>query len=74
MQIAPVMSFFAFHLLILSLIPVLQTEVAVSLNSNDVQIFSRQGNDWKPTETLSEVRRSPVLSTLLHILTVPRIA
>ncbi|OBZ65711.1 Actin-related protein 2/3 complex subunit 1, partial [Grifola frondosa] len=28
--------------------------VAVSLNSNDVQIFARQGNEWKPTETLSE--------------------
>lgn len=31
-----------------------RTQVAVSLNSNDVQIFARQGNDWKPSETLSE--------------------
>lgn len=31
-----------------------RTQVAVSLNSNDVQIFARQGNDWTPTETLSE--------------------
>ncbi|THG99961.1 hypothetical protein EW026_g2471 [Hermanssonia centrifuga] len=31
-----------------------RSEVAVSLNSNDVQIFARQGNDWKSTETLSE--------------------
>lgn len=34
-----------------------ETEVAVSLNSNDVQIFAREGHEWKPTETLSEVRR-----------------
>jgi len=31
-----------------------RSEVAVSLNSNDVQIFSREGHDWKPSETLSE--------------------
>ncbi|KAI0345252.1 actin-like protein ARPC3 [Trametopsis cervina] len=31
-----------------------RTQVAVSLNSNDVQIFARQGNDWKATETLAE--------------------
>ena len=33
-----------------------RAEVAVSLNSNDLQIFSRSGADWTPTETLSEVR------------------
>ncbi|KAI0094060.1 actin-like protein ARPC3 [Irpex rosettiformis] len=31
-----------------------RTRVAVSLTSNDVQIFDRHGNDWKPTEVLSE--------------------
>ncbi|GBE81730.1 Actin-related protein 2/3 complex subunit 1 [Sparassis crispa] len=31
-----------------------RSQVAVSLNSNDVQIFSRERQDWKPTETLSE--------------------
>ena len=31
------------------------TEVAVSLNTNDVQIYSRQGPDWVVTEALSEV-------------------
>lgn len=31
------------------------SEVAVSLNSKDVQIFARQGSDWTSTETLSEV-------------------
>jgi len=31
-----------------------RSEVAVSLNSNDVQIFARQGQEWKQTETLSE--------------------
>ncbi|EKM55281.1 uncharacterized protein PHACADRAFT_255781 [Phanerochaete carnosa HHB-10118-sp] len=31
-----------------------RSQVAVSLNSRDVQIFARQGNDWTPTETLSE--------------------
>jgi len=29
-------------------------DVAVSLNSNDAQIYSRVGSDWKVTETLSE--------------------
>jgi actin related protein 2/3 complex subunit 1A/1B len=32
------------------------TELAVSLNSNDVQIYSRSGQEWVPTDTLSEVR------------------
>ena len=27
----------------------------MSLNTNDVQIYSRQGPDWVVTETLSEV-------------------
>ncbi|KZT09756.1 actin-like protein ARPC3 [Laetiporus sulphureus 93-53] len=31
-----------------------RSEVAVSLSSNDVQIFARQGQEWKQTETLSE--------------------
>ncbi|KAI0064732.1 actin-like protein ARPC3 [Artomyces pyxidatus] len=31
-----------------------RTQVAVSLNSNDVQILSRSGNDWNTTETLAE--------------------
>ena len=31
------------------------SEVAVSLNSKDVQIFSKTRDDWKATETLSEV-------------------
>ncbi|ETW86151.1 hypothetical protein HETIRDRAFT_407878 [Heterobasidion irregulare TC 32-1] len=31
-----------------------RSQVAVSLNSNDLQIFSRSGADWTPTETLSE--------------------
>ncbi|KAI0703563.1 actin-like protein ARPC3 [Cytidiella melzeri] len=31
-----------------------RSQVAVSLNSNDVTIFSRKGNDWKSTETLAE--------------------
>jgi len=31
-----------------------RSQVAVSLNSKDVTIFSRQGHDWKPSETLSE--------------------
>jgi actin related protein 2/3 complex, subunit 1A/1B len=30
-------------------------ELAVSLNSNDAQIMSRQGQEWKVIETLSEV-------------------
>ncbi|KIJ24947.1 hypothetical protein M422DRAFT_274168, partial [Sphaerobolus stellatus SS14] len=29
-------------------------QVAVSLNSNDAQIFTRSGSDWNLTETLSE--------------------
>ncbi|KAJ7746941.1 actin-related protein ARPC3 [Mycena maculata] len=29
-------------------------QVAVSLNSNDAQIFTRQGTAWTPTETLAE--------------------
>jgi len=29
-------------------------QVAVSLNSNDAQIYTRAGSDWKLTETLSE--------------------
>lgn len=32
-----------------------QSDVAVSLNSNDAQIFSRQGSEWVATETLAEV-------------------
>ncbi|KAF8636664.1 hypothetical protein AX17_003470 [Amanita inopinata Kibby_2008] len=31
-----------------------RTQLAVSLNSNDAQIFTRIGSDWTPTETLSE--------------------
>jgi len=31
-----------------------RSQVAVSLNSTDVQIFSKVKNDWKATETLSE--------------------
>ncbi|KDQ61134.1 hypothetical protein JAAARDRAFT_32139 [Jaapia argillacea MUCL 33604] len=31
-----------------------RSQVAVCLNSNDVTIFSRAGNDWKVAETLSE--------------------
>jgi len=31
-----------------------RTQVAVSLNTNEVQILSRSGNDWTPTEMLSE--------------------
>ncbi|KAI0317567.1 actin-like protein ARPC3 [Amylostereum chailletii] len=31
-----------------------RSQVAVSLNSNDVQILSRTGREWTPTETLSE--------------------
>lgn len=29
-------------------------QLAVSLNSNDVQIYARQGQDWTPTDTLKE--------------------
>ena len=32
------------------------SELAVSLNSNDAQIFARKGAEWIPIETLSEVR------------------
>ena len=31
-------------------------EIAVSLNSNEVRIYARQGNDWNHIDTLSEVR------------------
>lgn len=31
-----------------------RTQLAVSLNSNDAQIMSRHGQEWKVTETLSE--------------------
>jgi actin related protein 2/3 complex subunit 1A/1B len=31
-----------------------RSQLAVSLNSNDAQIMSRQGHEWKVTETLSE--------------------
>ncbi|KAG8754214.1 hypothetical protein FRC12_011266 [Ceratobasidium sp. 428] len=31
-----------------------RSQVAVSLNSNEVQIFSKNGGEWKSTETLSE--------------------
>jgi len=31
-----------------------RSQLAVSLNSNDAQIFSRKGAEWIPTETLSE--------------------
>jgi len=30
------------------------TELAVSLNSNDVQLYARNGQEWVPTEALSE--------------------
>lgn len=45
---------------ILTLNDDLSIELAVSLNSNDAQIFSSNGQEWVPTETLSEAR---VLST-----------
>ena len=32
------------------------SEVAVSLNTNEVQVLSRSGTDWTPVETLSEVK------------------
>jgi actin related protein 2/3 complex subunit 1A/1B len=32
------------------------------LNSPDAQIFTRQGNDWTPTLTLSEVRQHSMLA------------
>ncbi|KAH7915308.1 WD40-repeat-containing domain protein [Hygrophoropsis aurantiaca] len=31
-----------------------RSQLAVSLNDNDVQIYARQGNQWKVTETLAE--------------------
>ncbi|KAF8623476.1 hypothetical protein AX15_006260 [Amanita polypyramis BW_CC] len=31
-----------------------RSQLAASLNSKDVQIFTRMGSDWVPTETLSE--------------------
>ncbi|CAE7125010.1 unnamed protein product [Rhizoctonia solani] len=31
-----------------------RSQVAVSLNTNEAQIFSRSGGEWKPGETLSE--------------------
>ncbi|KAF8651481.1 hypothetical protein AX16_004779 [Volvariella volvacea WC 439] len=31
-----------------------RSQVAVSLNTNNVQIFQRQGSEWAPKETLSE--------------------
>lgn len=31
-----------------------RTQLAASLNNNDVQIFERAGSEWIPTETLSE--------------------
>jgi len=31
-----------------------KSQVAVSLSSNEAQIFQRVGHEWKPTETLSE--------------------
>lgn len=31
-----------------------RSQLAVSLNSNEAQIFERNGGEWKPTETLSE--------------------
>ena len=38
-------------------------ELAVSLNSNDAQIMSRQGHEWKVTETLSEVCRYRIIES-----------
>jgi len=29
-------------------------QLAVSLNCNDIQIYSKAGQEWSPTETLSE--------------------
>lgn len=31
-----------------------RTQLAASLNSNEAQVFTRKGNDWAATETLSE--------------------
>lgn len=39
-------------------------ELAVSLNSNEAQVMSRHGSEWKVTETLSEVcKASPYSSS-----------
>jgi actin related protein 2/3 complex subunit 1A/1B len=46
-------TFSSYHLRFLI---ILRAELAVSLNSNDAQIMSRHGQEWKVTETLSEVR------------------
>lgn len=35
---------------------IISPELAVSLNSNDVQLYSRRDQEWIPTEVLSEVR------------------
>ena len=35
---------------------IVYSELAVSLNSNNAQIFTREGAEWIPTEILSEVR------------------
>ena len=32
------------------------SEVAVSMNNNEVRIYARQGNDWNHIDTLTEVR------------------
>ncbi len=45
----------------LSSILLIITEVVVSLNSNEAQIFSRRGSEWVPTETLAEVTIAAVL-------------
>lgn len=36
-------------------------DVAVSLNSNDAQIYSRAGSEWRLSETLSEVDFSDLM-------------
>ena len=41
------------------------SDLAVSLDSNDVQIFSKAGNDWNATEVLSEVRAIRFHTTVL---------
>ena len=46
----------------------LELEVAVSLNSKDVQIFSKAKGDWKATETLSEVRAVASHPTLPRLM------
>ena len=33
----------------------IHAEVAISLNSNEVRIYARQGNDWNHIDTLTEV-------------------